>query len=36
MRFYLSTGFPGTADVVEIARAAEELGYDGIGIPITS
>ena len=32
MRFYVSTAFLDIAEVVEVARAADELGYDGIGI----
>lgn len=33
MQVYLSTGFLPTAEIVEIARAADALGYHGIGIP---
>ncbi|ORV99715.1 TIGR03619 family F420-dependent LLM class oxidoreductase [Mycobacterium kyorinense] len=33
MKFYISSGFLKTREIVEIARAADELGYDGIGIP---
>ena len=33
MKFYVSTAFLDTREVVEIARAADELGYDGMGIP---
>lgn len=33
MKFYISTGFLDTREVVEIARAADELGYEGLGIP---
>ncbi|EKF23354.1 putative F420-dependent oxidoreductase domain protein [Mycolicibacterium hassiacum DSM 44199] len=33
MRFYVSLAFLDTAEVSEIARAADELGYDGLGIP---
>ena len=33
MKFYVSSAFLNTAEIVEIARAADELGYDGIGIP---
>ncbi|MBU9765602.1 TIGR03619 family F420-dependent LLM class oxidoreductase [Mycobacterium sp. TNTM28] len=33
MRFYVSTAFMDTRDAVEIARAADDLGYDGMGIP---
>jgi hypothetical protein len=33
MRFYVSTAFLETAEVIEVARAADDLGYDGMGIP---
>ncbi len=33
MKFYVSTAFLDVAEVVDIARAADELGYDGMGIP---
>ena len=33
MRFYVSSAFLDSREVVEIARAADELGYDGMGIP---
>jgi probable F420-dependent oxidoreductase len=33
MKFYVSLAFLDTREVVEIARAADELGYDGVGIP---
>ncbi|MGH9208327.1 MAG: LLM class F420-dependent oxidoreductase, partial [Acidimicrobiales bacterium] len=33
MKFYVSSGFLNTREIVEIAKAAEELGYDGVGIP---
>ncbi len=33
MRFYVSTAFLDTREAVEVARAADELGYDGMGIP---
>ncbi|BBZ43555.1 TIGR03619 family F420-dependent LLM class oxidoreductase [Mycobacterium parmense] len=33
MRFYVSTAFLNTRETIEIARAADELGYDGVGIP---
>ena len=33
MKFYISTAFLDTEEIVEVARAADELGYDGIGIP---
>src|SRR5258708_7975052 len=33
MKFYVSTAFLNTHEIIEIARAADELGYDGVGIP---
>ncbi|BCO35545.1 LLM class F420-dependent oxidoreductase [Mycobacterium heckeshornense] len=33
MKYYISTAFLNTHEIVEVARAADELGYDGIGIP---
>ncbi|MCK0173424.1 MULTISPECIES: TIGR03619 family F420-dependent LLM class oxidoreductase [Mycobacteriaceae] len=33
MKFYISLAFLETREAVEIARAADELGYDGVGIP---
>jgi probable F420-dependent oxidoreductase len=33
VKFYVSSAFLNTAEIIEIARAADELGYDGIGIP---
>jgi hypothetical protein len=33
MKFYISSAYLNTREIVEIARAADELGYDGIGIP---
>ncbi|TFV60552.1 TIGR03619 family F420-dependent LLM class oxidoreductase [Mycobacterium sp. PS03-16] len=33
MKFYVSLAFLDGREVVEIARAADELGYDGLGIP---
>lgn len=33
MKFYVSTAFLDTKEIVEIARAADELGFDGVGIP---
>lgn len=36
MKFYIidiSSAFLNTREIIEIARAADELGYDGIGIP---
>ncbi len=33
MKYYISSAFLDTGEIIEIARAAEELGYDGIGIP---
>ena len=33
MKFYISPAFLETSEIVEIARAADDLGYDGLGIP---
>jgi alkanesulfonate monooxygenase SsuD/methylene tetrahydromethanopterin reductase-like flavin-dependent oxidoreductase (luciferase family) len=33
MKFYVSSAFLDTREIVEVAKAADELGYDGIGIP---
>ncbi|MGE2715972.1 TIGR03619 family F420-dependent LLM class oxidoreductase [Mycolicibacterium litorale] len=33
MKYYISPAFVDTSEVVEIARAADELGYDGLGVP---
>jgi probable F420-dependent oxidoreductase len=33
MRFYVSTAFLDTREAVEIARAADDLGYDGMAVP---
>ena len=33
MKFYVSTAFLETREVVEIAKAADDLGHDGMGIP---
>ncbi|MFN3002244.1 TIGR03619 family F420-dependent LLM class oxidoreductase [Mycolicibacterium wolinskyi] len=33
MKFYIASGFLDTAEIVEIAKAADDLGYDGMGIP---
>ncbi len=33
MKFYISSAFLNTAEIIEIAKAADGLGYDGIGIP---
>lgn len=33
MKFYVSLAFLDGSEIVEIARAADELGYDGLGIP---
>jgi probable F420-dependent oxidoreductase len=33
MKVYVSVAFLPTSDVVEIAKAADDLGYDGLGIP---
>lgn len=33
VRFYISSAFLNTREIIELAKAADELGYDGIGIP---
>jgi probable F420-dependent oxidoreductase len=33
MKFYVSTAFRELKEAVEIAKAAEDLGYEGVGIP---
>lgn len=33
MKFYISSAYLDSREIVEIARAADELGYDGVGIP---
>ena len=33
MKYYISIGYLDTREIVEIAKAADELGYDGLGIP---
>jgi probable F420-dependent oxidoreductase len=33
MKFYISSAFLNTKEIVEVAKAADDLGYDGIGIP---
>lgn len=33
MKFYVSLAFLDTAEVVEIAKAADDLGYEGLGFP---
>ena len=33
MKFYVSTAFLDTRDAVEIAKAADDLGYDGMAVP---
>ena len=33
MKFYVSTAFLNSREIIEIAKAADELGYDGVGIP---
>lgn len=33
MRFYVSSAFLDTPEIIEIAKAADDLGYDGLGIP---
>jgi probable F420-dependent oxidoreductase len=30
---YISTGYLDTKEIVEVAKAADDLGYDGLGIP---
>ena len=33
MRFYVSSAFLAAGEIIEIAKAADELGYEGIAIP---
>ncbi|MCW2687126.1 MAG: luciferase [Mycobacterium sp.] len=33
LKFYISSAFLDTTEIVEIARAADDLGYDGMAIP---
>ena len=33
MKYYISTGYLDTREIVDIAKAADDLGYDGLGIP---
>ena len=33
MKYYISTAFRETKEIIEIAKAADDLGYDGVGIP---
>jgi probable F420-dependent oxidoreductase len=33
VKFYVSSAFLDTSEIVEVARAADDLGYDGMGIP---
>ena len=33
VKFYISSAFLNTREMVEVARVADDLGYDGIGIP---
>jgi probable F420-dependent oxidoreductase len=33
VRFYVSCAFLKTSEVIEIAKAADDLGYEGLGIP---
>jgi probable F420-dependent oxidoreductase len=33
VKYYISTGYLDTREIVEIATAADELGYDALGIP---
>lgn len=33
MKFYVSSAFLAAGEIVELARAADDLGFDGLGIP---
>jgi len=33
MKFYVSSAFLNTREIIEIAKVADDLGYDGMGIP---
>jgi alkanesulfonate monooxygenase SsuD/methylene tetrahydromethanopterin reductase-like flavin-dependent oxidoreductase (luciferase family) len=33
VKYYISTAYLDTKEIIEIAKAADELGYDGLGIP---
>jgi probable F420-dependent oxidoreductase len=33
VKIYVSTGFLPTREILELAKAADQLGYDGLGIP---
>jgi probable F420-dependent oxidoreductase len=33
VKYYISTGYLDTNEIVELAQAADDLGYDGLGIP---
>lgn len=33
MKFYISSAFLDTREIIEVAKAADDLGYDGIAIP---
>ena len=33
MKFYISSAFLNTREIMEIAKVAYDLGYDGMGIP---
>ena len=33
MKYYISTAFRETKEIIEIVKAADDLGYDGVGIP---
>lgn len=33
MKYYISTAFLETREIIDVAKAADELGYDGVGIP---
>jgi len=33
MKFYVSSAFLDTKEIVEVAKVADDLGYDGMAIP---
>ena len=33
MKFYVSSAFLEATEIIEIARAADDLGYEGMAIP---
>ncbi|GFG75500.1 TIGR03619 family F420-dependent LLM class oxidoreductase [Mycobacterium botniense] len=33
MKYYISSAFLDTREIIEVAKAADDLGYDGVGIP---